>query len=80
MRKSYIKNKKVNVKNSPFNKGTFFVHKKEKSVQPAKLNQSIIRASTILNSSTIFGLNKTKSKSKTNFCYYSEWHSDSLTF
>ena len=53
MRKSYIK--RNNIKNASMNKGTFFVHKREKSVKPVERNQSYInRASTILNASSNF--------------------------
>lgn len=55
MHKSYIE-KRNNLKNVSMNKGTFFVHKREKSANPAAdRNQNIIRASTLLNSSMMFG-------------------------
>lgn len=55
MRKSYI-SKRNNPKNASMNKGTFFIHKREKSANPAaERNQNIIRASTLLNNSMMFG-------------------------
>lgn len=62
MRKSYISNKRNKPQNAPLNKGTFYVHKREKSARQAEKNQHIIRASTILNASTIFRPNNLKSK------------------
>lgn len=70
MRKSYI-TRKNNIKNMSANRGTFFVHKKETSAKPAERNQNIIRASTILNSSMMFGKKRnskvSKVKASTNF-------------
>jgi len=63
MRKSYIRARKNKLNTSTLNKGTFFVHKREKSAKPAEKHQSVIRASTFLNNSVIFSsINKNPKK------------------
>jgi hypothetical protein len=54
IRKSYIL-KRNNPKNVSMNRGTFFVHKREKTANPVQKNENIVRASTILNASMMFG-------------------------
>jgi hypothetical protein len=47
--------KRNNPKNMSMNKGTFFVHKRDNTTKPAERHEHVIRASTILNSSIMFG-------------------------
>lgn len=54
MRKS-VYGKRNNPKNMSMNRGTFFVHKKDNSAKPVERHENIIRASTILNASMMFG-------------------------
>lgn len=65
MRKSYI-SRRNNPKNQSIVGGKFFVHKREKSANPVEKNPNIVRASTILNSSMMFGKNRRNSKANRN--------------
>lgn len=76
MRKSYIRAKKNKLNTSALNKGTFFVHKREKSSKPAEKHQSVIRASTFLNNSVIFSSINKNPKSKLCLNYFIEKESE----
>jgi hypothetical protein len=56
------------------NKGTFFVHKRDNTTKPAERNEKIIRASTNLNSSIMFGnkLRNSKAMVKQSICLENE--------
>lgn len=58
-----MRHKRNKQMSTTMNKGTFFVHKREKSARPAGKHQNVIRASTILNQSAIYNQNRIKSES-----------------